>query len=1114
MRPDQPTSSVPPLPDLSSLLVDRNRDGFPDDIVGSLVVPDGLNTETWTAVINLAARLGLSSSGFTPPLVASRPPIDRVSITVRNGDAERLNALTLNSPEPEHRHPGDSSIGEQRTSVDLADTWSIRGFLTDRDGDQAADDAAIHIIVPDDLPDDVGAALADFAARIGIECAGMRFPVAGNKVPAGRIPFRIELTDDPEARIESSADGSVRLTGTTESTAGLLRHLARLASGFLPDTPGTRALDWLRRSVAGWTPEGRAAYLHASLTGSDPDRVLILDQHPESQELLGRVTRDTAPGTRVDLPSPRETVVFDHQWTAEWEVDRLMRTLEEDVLPRLDPSLPVELTSMISESPAVRRRVRGQISRRMLGHGFNHGQVHVLDAFKPGLCWLQEVILPALSDRDPVDSVTIRVKEWDPDSHDGQLDLRIRWLQELFPVDELLATELGIAPKRIEYLLEREQTEIYRVTARGHSGEPVLDRGFSPLWRRINYLSGMPDAGNVTVTTGGIIARQAGEAHQARVLTDPEVFWRYVQGELQPGLRRFILGESRGTPVSSQQPLFDELSIVVRISASDHPYGIRQERHSSAEALHEDIYFNVLDFIEELGKRTSGQKLSAPGSVRPFVHVSHGRQPEARIRLTRRPAEIARIVDGGAVESVRPAVTELPLRATVSALAFRDHDLVLELDPQPEAAMPPSFLRSLAATSGTANAGTILRIPDGTGFVEIQVPDESASTWPESIATGRPPAGTIISNPELPPFLNRLDEHPQVELRKAVEISWKGRPIPALMVTAPQQATIWSARKLSHFKPTLLIVARHHANEVASTTAALQLTEALVNDRTGSAMLRGVNVVLIPLENPDGAALHDELRRDNPTWKHHPARYNATGFEFAEDQGNPDSRYGEARVRDLVWSACLPDIVVDNHGVPSHEWAQLFAGGGSPPRFGVSYWQVQALLYGILPYLNESDHRTVCFTVRDRVADAVAADPNLLHWNRTYNERYYTWGTRWVPDRFPQTLYRDMLFHVQPIDPDSARGRRSYAARFPRTTVLNWITEVCDETVEGEELERTARAHLVANKAVLELLRESFTGMHTRSSMDDRDTYVRVGRERPWRIDDRAEQASSQQGTE
>ena len=84
------------------------------------------------------------------------------------------------------------------------------------------------------------------------------------------------------------------------------------------------------------------------------------------------------------------------------------------------------------------------------------------------------------------------------------------------------------------------------------------------------------------------------------------------------------------------------------------------------------------------------------------------------------------------------------------------------------------------------------------------------------------------------------------------------------------------------------------------------------------------------------AALHYAMQREHPTWKLHAARYNAVGLEFAREFFNRDTPYGEARPRPALWRRWRPDVVVDNHGVPSHEWAQLFSGFNSPPRFGVS----------------------------------------------------------------------------------------------------------------------------------------------------------------------------------
>ncbi|TVR75984.1 MAG: hypothetical protein EA415_02090 [Sphaerobacteraceae bacterium] len=1093
MGSDQQPPARGPLPDLSSLLIDRNEDGFPDDIVGILAIPEDLDTADWAAVLNLCARLGLSTSGFTPPLVSREPEIGRVSVTLRPGDAARINGLALDGKDPE---PVANSV--QPVPIDLTDLWSISGFLTDRDDDQATDDSAIHLILPDHVPFELGSALANLAARIGIECGALTLPIAGDTMPAWRNRLEISLNNDETARLSRAGSGSLALTGTVDALTAAINHIARLSSGFLGDRPGVRAIDWLRRSAAGWTADGQVTQVQAAVADNRPDRLIVLDQSTDVHQRIAQILAESGP--EPEPAAPGEHVVFDHQWTAEWEVQRAIRTLENDILPSLDPSSPLDLLVMISEPPQIRRRVRGLISRMMVDRGFNDGSLHVLDAFKPGLDWLRIIMLAKLREISDLAKIEITARTWDPEKHDGQLDMPIRWLQELFPGDEILARELGLPLDQVRIQLDDSLEPIYRVEAFDSAGHVVLESSFSPLWRRIDYLSGIHDAGNVTVTTGGIVARQNDETFRARVLTDPEIVWRYVQGELLPNLRRFILTETENEPRQGDQPFFEDLLIDLRISASDEPYGIREERHSAAEALHEDLYFNILDFVEELGKQTTGEKLGAPGSVRPFVEVVPGRQPEARIRLTRRPRGIARLMSGGQSRIIAPATRSLPAAPAVRGVRFSVDNITFDVDWTESTEDIARFVTALSVVCQPEQSSLQLDVSTPAGSVLIGVPAPVDVGLPDEPAALPVSADTIISNPEVSSLLSRFARHPAVTVVPAAETSWQGRAIPAVAVTSPQSAEIWSMRKLSHLKPTKLIVARHHANEVASTTSAFQLIEALTRDDSAQAMLRGLNLVLLPLENPDGAALHDELRATNPTWKHHPARYNATGYEFGEDQGNPDSQYGEGRVRDLVWSACLPDIVVDNHGVPSHEWAQLFAGFGSPPRFGVSYWQVQALLYGILPWFDQPAHREAMTAVRDSVAARIAADDDLLQWNRVYTERYRTWGHQWVPERFPMELVQEMLFHISQVEPDSVRGRRSYAVRYPNTTVLNWITEVADETVSGDALERTARAHLLTNIAVMELLRDHHQRHPVHADPVAGGVKIQTGRERPLRL--------------
>jgi murein tripeptide amidase MpaA len=90
--------------------------------------------------------------------------------------------------------------------------------------------------------------------------------------------------------------------------------------------------------------------------------------------------------------------------------------------------------------------------------------------------------------------------------------------------------------------------------------------------------------------------------------------------------------------------------------------------------------------------------------------------------------------------------------------------------------------------------------------------------------------------------------------------------------------------------------------------------------------LKNVNLVIYPVTNPDGAQLAYEMQKVNPDFMLHAGRYGALGTDVRSRGGNQDNRYPEAGQVYRLQEAWLPDIVIDMHGVPSHEWVQYFAG--------------------------------------------------------------------------------------------------------------------------------------------------------------------------------------------
>lgn len=1130
--PEHPEHAIDWLFSPDALLADDNGDGYPDNVRARLILETDPGPELWCAILDLAARLGLESAGLSLPLVVDEPPAGTLPIVVRDGAA----AL------PDYRSDGrdgrpaviaggpgavrwlsrsgraeagpEAALPDPPARLDLAAIYETDGLLADADGDGSPDGTRICIVVPPDLPRVVGTALVDFVAHLGLESGGIDLPVAvTGAVPAGRVPVTLRLRAGERASlsVQTTDDRpALALSGDPEAVARLLEML----TWRWPEIPGSLeardAVAWLRRGVAGWTPEGRTALLRAEIGGvpvvPDSGAVRLLTGETGEWPRLATIVREAlGPGVPVLGPGAAQ-VVFQHEWAARWEGDRAIEAFRERILSQLEPAAFTEITIVVSEPPAVRQRLARAVRQTLEEAGFETSrcEVHVLDAFKAGLSWLREVVLPRWSGLGGITRVVIRYGPLVPPPGTPALDMRIRWLQELFPADEILTAALGLSLDQIS-LEEWDGDAMYAVEAFDAAGRSLASEQFTPLWYGRPYHGPYPDAGTVHAVTGSVTARQGNQVITERIPTDLDVFWDYFQGEVLPRLRDLILEQTGGNPSPADQPFFDELRVEVGISAVDEPFGIREEQNSAAEALHEDIYFNALDFVEALGQRVNGQRLAAPGAVVPIVHVRPGLPPYARVTLRARPRAVARLELGSLHRPVGTIARTLPADARVTAVELEGDSLRVQLTFAEADARCGAVLAALAAVNPSVAGQPALEVrwdADTTYAVAAPAPYARPEVEPSPLPT---PNGTIVTEENLLPLLARLAERPEVRLSLA-ERSYQGRPIPAVEVVAPMTAALWSARKLSILKPTFLIVGRHHANEVASTTAALKLVERLVDDPAWRPLLDRVNVALLPYENADGAALHARLQREHPYWKHHPARYNAVGFEFGEDLHNPDSPYGEARARGKLWRRWLPDVVVDNHGVPSHEWAQVFAGFASPPRFRVSYWLAQAVVYGILHYIDDEQcagHAEAAFALREAVAAAVAADPDLLAGNRVYYERYHTWGRSRIPERFPADPYREMIWNFGPAPADSPFTRRAFSAHAPKLTVVSWVTEVGDETAHGPHLERTARAHLTANRATLDLLAAAATPPIRRileRADGTRSMRITLGRERPIRL--------------
>jgi murein tripeptide amidase MpaA len=160
--------------------------------------------------------------------------------------------------------------------------------------------------------------------------------------------------------------------------------------------------------------------------------------------------------------------------------------------------------------------------------------------------------------------------------------------------------------------------------------------------------------------------------------------------------------------------------------------------------------------------------------------------------------------------------------------------------------------------------------------------------------------------------------------------------VPVLEIGLKSKGKIISRRKITTYKPTVFILGRQHANEVSSTNYGFNIAWLLAKDPGYRKYLQQLNIVIEPMENPDGSALAVELQKITPHHMLHAGRYSALGTDIGYHVNKPDTLITEAKVRKKLYDRWQPDIFLNNHGYPSHEWVQQFS--NYTPYLFRAYW--------------------------------------------------------------------------------------------------------------------------------------------------------------------------------
>lgn len=1057
-------------------LGDSDNNLIPDR-VDALISPEGDGT---AGVIDLAARLGLESTGIAFPIVkppkaisepASEPMLVLIGVTHPIVD-ELIKAGKWQRPSLE---PGEGLIQVVKKAFGEKAALIVTG------GDPAGVERAVQQL-SERFPH-LWSRGKDRTTIDDVEEDVRKF-VAGRS-PAGQAAMALYKLDRIASQLSGKALASARVRVFVEKADDALAEIVRQDAA----------------------AKIKAESLNVEVQNMDVQkaRVLINDE--------------------FDIAS---------------EVEEFWARLHTRVIqPGLKKRPPVTVEARLSEPPETRRFLEQQAKAELVKAGADEKSttVTILSAYKQGYSWLYDVVRPAVEGKDP-GAITIRFAELGPAPGWKQQGMFVptRWLLEIYPIDEVLAKALKIDLANIRFEMAPIGSPAYEVIVKNRSGAEIFRRTFEPKVVERPFFDRFPDYERVRVTTGWLKADVGGKtAVDDRIATDPERFWDRFQSRTLPAVYDHVMALGKGKPRPEDAPFFGELSVDLSLSEPDYQIGVDQEQISSMEAIHEELYFNTLHFFDVMGRFTRGAPLAYPGRVIPLMHPkADGKAGHAKITVSGfdapRPAVAVEFVERGGkrgeirldvpkiavdrpqalaatVRAGKDGIDRLDVRIKVDAEKDEREALVARvaeervdrtivsaeqvaavlanLDRLRRAgayreALAYHDLGQLRVTIGwehDAKPADVVAALDATG---------SPTPWPDiqKYRSGEPSTAsgpfvqwdTPIPPPEAYALLGRMATFREATVYKVGD-SYLGKEIWAMDLMPPVEATHWSQAKQTTMKPTVVYSARQHANEVSSTSHVLRLAELLLTDSRYRDKLNKVNVVIHPITNPDGAQLAYDLQKTNPTYMLHAGYLGSLGVDVVAAQWENDPIYPESGVRPKIWRTWLPDIFLNPHGYPTHEWVQLFSEYAAWVRTRAvetrDYWTMRGWWMPGFAWLDDARyprHKDEQMKLLGMITEYAKAEKGTVALNERAYARYKRYSFDFDQKNFKLDFTNGVLIYK------SIKGARAnpqasdFMARNPNVTIWEGSTEAPDETARGDWMKLVANAGLQWDKAVLDYL--------------------------------------------
>ncbi|MBQ9535947.1 MAG: hypothetical protein IJU78_08900 [Clostridia bacterium] len=949
-------------------------------------------------------------------------------------------------------------------------------LLRDDDRDGLPDKLDCRLVLPDDMDDAACRAACDLAFRLGMESAGVSFPLTAAESCGGTDC--IVFSGVGAAGIELTASEPHRLITVTGGGAELTAFMSSFVTRFPLAAGDLRVCDAARHiggALALREADGHAAYMQAYGAES-----LLLPAGADIEKFRARWG-----GTEFHIhkdfysAETREFALPD-------ELAAARALLAERVYPHMAAGDRVTVTGALCKDREVRERLEKELERELRQRGAEAERVSLICAYKQGESWLEEDFAPRAAKIGAVSRVLVRFDPYTRAGGEKHVEKPPRWLQALYPADELIAPLLGISRDEVSFEAYSGEEELtYEAEAYGADGELILrDTLRVPTGER-PFLDEFPELGSALPETGWLRVSVNGSVLlEERIKTDIEHIWDVFQTEILPRARRFTEERLGRAPQICDQPFFSRLEVEAGVSAPDRELGLRTDRISAAEALHNCLHRVGQRFFAQYGVQCGGKPFSEPGIVLPCVHVREG-APTLKMTLK---------LPYGREPSHAAPPREVRLRRVEAAAGGLRLRLETEgCDPAIAAALmaltEEGFTELAAMLEGYGEL--ILRDVRSDEEYRAALP-RMPQPQPLSAAEADIPTEGLIGYDAYAAVIERLRRVPELRVYKAGQ-SYQGRAIYAVEPRSAMRGYVSRTKRLLHL-PSVIIAGRHHANEVSATNGIFAFIKELLHNGEYAGIGDRLNMVLLPVENADGAALHWELAQEHPNWELCCCYTNALAADLMPNYFKDDTIHTGAKAVTRLLRERLPDVYLDLHGVPHHEKNDIFGqlaeykGLWLPrSRLCVFYFHVDEEAYSANKAFSREWSR--------RVAAGYADDAEYVAAGEEWRERFEKYSWDGIDGLFPFEYQNALLTYWVPSRYDPRHPY--FSVSYPWVITMMFTAEAADETAQGEYAGACGRAHLSHLRSGVECLLESRSVMEERTERGEDGLSVRCRRLRP-----------------